>query len=331
MGWIIHTPWDTSVDTHASRCADFAWEYRASPNFENEGLLVYGTAAGQITWRKFRAPNYMTAATNVAMGINIHTWVQLKSNPRTVGNDTNILGAVLEATTYDLGAIKWDGTTFAVIGTSTFTDDTTVADYECFEIEFAYFGDPAEFTTQVEFTGTSDPGDWTSLTWVIDAAWSTSNVSVTFQLFDYNLGAYPTSSDGFISYNSGMSPHVDEARNQTITANPTRFHSTSGQWRVRVTGVKGSSAQFDLEVDFIELQPPSGGPFFMFKNNGTLTSHIVSLWVINSSLHQHYDVSIYLNSDQSIVFYRDDISVPSGQYTIRIVTDRGNLAVFSGS
>jgi hypothetical protein len=241
------------------------------------------------------------------------------------------LGAVLEATTYDLGAIKWDGTTFAVIGTSIFTDDTTVADYEYFEIEFAYFGDPAEFTTQVEFTGTSDPGDWTSLTWVIDAAWSTSNVSVTFQLFDYNLGAYPTSGDGFVSYNSGMSPYVDEARNQTITANPTRFHSTSGQWRVRVTGVKSSSAQFDLGVDLIELQPPSGGPYFTFKNSGTLTSHIVSLWVINSSLHQHYDLSIYLNSGQSIVFYRDDISVPSGQYTIRIVTDRGNLAVFSGS
>jgi hypothetical protein len=331
MGWIIHTPWDTSVDTHASRCADFAWEYRASPNFKNQGLLVYGTTADQITWRRFRAPNYMTAATNVAMGINIHTWVQLKSNPRTVGNDTIVLGAVLEATTYDLGAIKWDGTTLAVIGTSAFTDDTTVAGYECFEIEFAYFGDPVEFTTQVEFAGTSDPGDWTSLTWVIDATWSTSNVSVTFQLFDYNLSAYPTSGDGFISYNSGMSPYVDEAGNQTITANPTRFHSTSGQWRVRVTGVKSSSAQFDLEVDFIGLQPPSGGPYFIFKNSGTLTSHIVSLWVINSSLHQHYDLSIYLNSGQSLVFYRDDISVPSGQYTIRIVTDRGNLAMFSGS
>jgi hypothetical protein len=331
MGWIIHPPWDTGVDTHASRCADFAWEYRASPNFKNEGLLVYGTTAGQITWRRFRAPNYMTVATNVAMGINIHSWVQLKSNPRTVGNDTIVLGAVLETTTYDLGAVKWDGTTLAVMGTSTFTADTTVADYECFEIGFAYFGDPVEFTSEVEFDGTSDLGNWTSLTWAIDAAWSTSNVSVTFQLFDYNLGAYPTSGDGLISYNSSMSPYIEEAKNQTVTVNPARFRGTSGQWRMKVTGVKSSSAQFDLEVDLIGLQPPSGGPYFLFRNSGTLTSHIVSLWVINSSLHQRYDVNIYLNSGQDLVFYRDDIGIPSGQYTVRIVTARGNLAVFSGS
>jgi hypothetical protein len=331
MGWIVHPPWDASVDTHASRCADFAWEYRASPNFKNQGLLVYGTTAGQITWRRFRAPNYMTAATNVPMGINIHTWVQLKSNPRTIGNDTFVLGAVLETTTYDLGAVKWDGTTLAVMGTSTFTADTTVADYECFEIGFAYFGDPVEFTTQVEFNGTSDLGNWTSFTWAIDAAWSTSNVSVTFQLFDYNLGAYPTSGDGFILYNSSTSPHIEEAKNQTVTVNPARFRDTSGQWRMKVTGVKSSSAQFDLEVDLIGLQPPSGGPYFLFRNSGTLTSHIVSLWVINSSLHQRYDVNIYLNSGQDLVFYRDDIGIPSGQYTVRIVTARGNLAVFSGS
>jgi hypothetical protein len=331
MGWIIHPPWDTSVDTHASRCADFAWEYRQQPNFKNQGLLVYGTTAGQITWRRFRAPNYMTAVTNVAMGINIHTWVQLKSNRRTIGNDTIVLGAVLEATTYDLGAVKWDGTTLAVMGTSTFTADTTVADYECFEIGFAYFGDPVEFTTEVEFNGTSDLGNWTSLTWAIDAAWSTSNVSVTFQLFDYNLGAYPTSGDGFISYDSSMSPYIEEAKNQTVTVNPARFRGTSGQWRMKVTGVKSSSAQFDLEVDLIGLQPPSGGPYFLFRNSGTLTSHIVSLWVINSSLHQRYDVNVYLNSGQDLVFYRDDIGIPSGQYTVRIVTARGNLAVFSGS
>jgi len=62
-----------------------------------------------------------------------------------------------------------------------------------------------------------------------------------------------------------------------------------------------------------------------------LTSHIVSLWVINSTLHERHDVSIYLNSRQDLIFYRDDITIPRGQYTVRITTDKGNLAVFSGS
>ena len=331
MGWIVHPPWDASVDTHASRCADFAWEYRASPGFENEGLLVYGTTAGQITWRRFRAPNFMTAATSVAMGTNLHSWVQLKSNPRTIGNDTLILGGVLESTAFDLGAIKWDGTTFTVIGTSTFTDDTTIATYECFALGFAYFGNPLEFKTEMEFTGTSDLGNWTALTWTIDSAWSTSNVTVTFQLFDYNLGAYPTSGDGYISYNSSGTPYVDEIKNQTITINATRFRDSSGQWKIKATGIKASSTQFDMEADFIELQVPGTGSQFLFRNSGAVTSHIVSLWVINSTAHQRYDVSIYLNSGEEVLFHRDDIAIPSGQYTIRIVTDRGNLAAFSGS
>jgi hypothetical protein len=331
MGWVVHPPWDAGVDTHASRCADFAWEYRASPTFENEGLLAYGTTAGQITWRKLRAPNFMTAATNVAMGTNIHTWVQLKSNPRTISNDTLILGAVLESSASDLGAIKWDGTTFTVIGTSTLAVDTTVATYECFEIEFAYFGDPVEFTTQVEFTGTSDLGNWTSLTWAIDSAWSAGNVTVTFQLFDYNLGAYPTSGDGYLSHNSSAIPYTDEIKNQTIMTNPTRFQDGSGQWKIKATGVKISSTQVDMEADMIELRLPASGPHFLFRNSGTVTSHIVSLWVINSSVHQRYDVSVYLNSGEDVIFHRDDIRIPSGQYTVRIVTDKGNLATFSGS
>jgi len=331
MGWIVHPPWDGGVDTHASRCADFAWEYRASPSFENEGLLVYGTTAGQITWRKFRAPNYMTAATNVPMGTNIHAWVQLKSNPRTVTNDTLVLGAVLEGTANTLGAIKWDGTTFTMIGTTTFTLDTTRADCECFELAFANFGNPTGFMNEIEFTGTSDLGNWTALTWTVDSAWTASNVTVTFQLFDYNLGAYPTSGDGYISYNSSATPSVEEIKNQTISINATHFRDTSGNWKIKATGLKASSTQFDMEADFIQLQIPGSGAQFQFKNSGAMTSHVVSLWVNNSTYHQRYDVNIYLNSGEDVLFHRDDITIPNGQYTVRIVTDRGNLATFSGS
>lgn len=331
IGWVIHPPSDTSLDTNGSRCADFAWEYRASPSFENEGLLVYGTNTGQITWRIFRAPNFMTNPANPVMGTYSHICVQLKSNPRTVGSDTLVLGAVLERTTFNLGAIKWDGTTFTVIGASTFTDDTNMANYECFEIGFASFGNPLEFKTEMEFTGTSDPGNWTSLTWTIDSAWSTSNVTVTLQLFDYNLGAYPTSGDGYIAYNSSATPYLEEIKSQTITINATRFRDDSGQWKIKVTGVKTSSTQFDMEADFIELRVPGNGAQFLFRNGGAVTSHIVSLWVINSTVHQRYDVSIYLNSGEDVLFHRDDITVPSDQYTVRIVTDRGNIAAFSES
>jgi hypothetical protein len=183
----------------------------------------------------------------------------------------------------------------------------------------------------VEFSGTSDLENWTSVAWAVDTAWSASNVSVTFQLFDYSLGTYSTSGDGYISYYSSLIPHVDETENQTISVNPTRFRDGSGQWKVKATGVKGSTTPFDMEVDLVKLQPPSGGPYFLFKNNGSLTSHIVSLWIISSSSHVRYDVSIYLSSGEDFVYQRDDITIPSGPYTTRIVTNRGNFASFSGT
>jgi hypothetical protein len=183
---------------------------------------------------------------------------------------------------------------------------------------------------EVEFTGTSDLGNWTALTWKIDSAWSEGNVTVTFQLFDYNLGTYPTSGDGFISYNSSVTPYMDETKDQTVAVNATRFLSESGQWKINATGTTTSSTQFDMEIDFIELRVGSTSEFLL-RNSGPVTAHVVSLWVVNSTVHQRYDVDVYLNSGEDILFKRDDITIPSGQCIVRIVTERGNIAVFTGS
>lgn len=68
---------------------------------------------------------------------------------------------------------------------------------------------------------------------------------------------------------------------------------------------------------------------FTFKNKGALTSHIVSLWIINSTYHQRCSVDIFLNSGQTLSYSRVDIRLPNGQYIVKIVTERGNTAVYS--
>jgi len=254
MGWVIHPPWDTAVDTDAQRCADFAWEYRSAPDFRNQGLLVYGTTSGSITWRRFRAPNYMTSATSPSMTGGIHPWVQLKSNPRTASGDTKILGLVLTGTIFDIGAVKWDGSTFTVIGTNTISSDTTVITYECFEFEFQLFGEPTQMVTEVEFTGSSNTELWQSLTWAIDSAWTTGNVATTLQLYDYAHNGYPTIRDGYISYTSSATPYTDETKSQTITSNPTNFRDGSGNWRAKIKGVKNTNTQFDFEADLVKYE-----------------------------------------------------------------------------
>jgi len=73
------------------------------------------------------------------------------------------------------------------------------------------------------------------------------------------------------------------------------------------------------------------GSQFTFENDGSLTVHLVSLWIINSTDHQRYDISVFVNSAETKNYLRDDISLPTGSYTVKVVTERGNTAVYSGS
>ena len=73
------------------------------------------------------------------------------------------------------------------------------------------------------------------------------------------------------------------------------------------------------------------GSQFTFENDGGLTVHLVSLWIINSTDRQRYDISVFVNSAETKNYLREDISLPTGSYTVKVVTERGNTAVYSGS
>jgi hypothetical protein len=183
---------------------------------------------------------------------------------------------------------------------------------------------------EVEFTGSSDTYVWNRLGWTIDSAWTTGSVSVTLQLYNYFSGTYPASGDGYMSYTSNATANTYETKSQNITVNPTYFrNATTGYWKMKIKGVKGTSVSFDSKVDWVEFKPTIGGTYFTFRNKGALTSHLISLWMINSTYHQHYGVDIFLNSGKTLSYFRADISLPSGQYVVKIVTERGNAAVYS--
>ena len=439
--WTVHTEHDNNVDTNAQRCADFAWEPTGS-----KGLLVWGTSAGKINYKTYTAPTTWGTAQTPTMGANVHPWVQLRTNPRSINGDVKILGAVMEGTVFDVGAIGWDGTTFTTIGTNTISSGTTVITYECFEMEFMNFGPPTEFTGEVEFTGTSNTESWTQLVWTIDSSFTTTGVTATFQLYNYNTSSYPTSGDGYITYNSSATPNTDERRNQTITANPTYFRGPAGEWKVKIVGVKDTNSPFELKVDWVEFKVASptnyrldvtgefaldlstyplayvqsievqiryrandslenwhlkaynwtkgeysdvgfnsttgdaptiefkyfavnltnawqsyvqngmmrikfcdndpdvnvtlvdidflgvrfviDGVRFSLKNESPLTSHVVAIWIVDATMHARYDTNFFLNSGGKGNYFRTDISLPTNNFTIRVVTERGNIAVF---
>jgi hypothetical protein len=273
-------------------------------------------------------------------------------------------------------------------------------------------------------------------------------VNVTLQLYNYNSGSYPASGDGYISYMSSAIPNTDETKTQSLTTNPANFRDSSGNWKIKVKGVKTTTTQFDFKADWIEFKsttadyysldlngiftidisdyplayvqgieirlryrtddagerwylkaynwtalvysdsgfnftaghtPTTGwdyyainltdkwrsyvkddgtmyvkivdqstdsnqttvdidflgvravlnGTLFTFQNKGSSTTHLVSLWVNNSTEHRRYDVDVFVNSGETFSYQRVDISLPSGQYTVKLVTERGNTAVYT--
>ena len=189
-----------------------------------------------------------------------------------------------------------------------------------------------EYTSEVEFTGLSNMENWSQLNWTVDSAWTIGSVSVTLQLYNYTLDGYPASGNGYMAYTSDGTPNTDETKSQTIDVNPAHFRNATGYWKMKVKGVKTTDTQFDSKVDWIEFKvEKTTGTIFTFENGGSLTCHLVSLWVINSTVHEHYDMSVFVNCGDTLSYSRMDIILPTGQYMVKVVTERGNVAVYSGS
>jgi hypothetical protein len=113
---------------------------------------------------------------------------------------------------------------------------------------------PSEYTVEVEFFGTSNMDSWTQLVWTIDSSFTTSGVTATFQLYNYTAAAYSSSGNGYVMDTIGS---ADVTKTQTITANPTHFRDGSGNWRLKIKGVKVTTSQLDWRGDLVKFEASS--------------------------------------------------------------------------
>ncbi len=127
-GWIRDIIHDADVDSSLTRCADFEWE----PSGSN-GLLVWGSSVDSLSFKTLTAFSSWSGI-SFLNATGTHPWIQLRQN--TVDTGMKILGSMLNSN-YNLGALKWDGSTLTNIGDSTFTSDTTTTTFECFDICFS--------------------------------------------------------------------------------------------------------------------------------------------------------------------------------------------------
>jgi hypothetical protein len=148
-----------------------------------------------------------------------------------------------------------------------------------------------EQAVEVELTGTCNTYSWTQLQWAVDSAWTADSVAVAMQLYNYTLGAYPTSGNGFVSYVSNTMANTDEEKTQTIIANPQHFRNATGNWKIKVKGVKTISAPFDFQADWVEFRPTHYSRYTVSTEFQFSSMTVTTPTQLNFSLTNKYDVA----------------------------------------
>jgi hypothetical protein len=90
------------------------------------------------------------------------------------------------------------------------------------------------------------------------------------------------------------------------------------------------SSSTTVDIDFLGVRAVVDGARFSLKNEGALTSHLISLWVNNVTNHQHNDINLFMNSGENTTYTRMDIRLSTENFMVKVVTERGNIAVFVG-
>src|SRR4030042_5652071 len=71
---------------------------------------------------------------------------------------------------------------------------------------------------------------------------------------------------------------------------------------------------------------------FTIQNTGSQTAHLISLWILDNSItnHQRYDLNTFINAGDTFQLARSAIILPGTPYIVKIVTEKGNAAVYTG-
>lgn len=199
---------------------------------------------------------------------------------------------------------------------------------------------PNEYTTEVELTGASNTYSWTQLSWAADSEWTAGVVTATLQLYNYTLGAYPTSGIGFISYTTNITANTDETKTQMVTTNPQHFRDAVGNWKIKVKGMKIANTPFDFKADWIEFRPTYYSEYtvsteFLFSSMTAVMSTQLSFALVSeydgagvSVTVQvwNYSSSAYANNGQGYLKY-----ISSGVNETKLLSINTNQQFFTSN
>jgi hypothetical protein len=146
------------------------------------------------------------------------------------------------------------------------------------------------------------------------------------------------------TYNWSSSTYSDDGFNSTsgyVLATEWAYYAVnlSDQWNdyihdngtlcVKLLDEGTDGNQTTVDIDFLAVRAVIDGTEFTFRNQGSLTLYLVSLWVNNSTHHLRYDMNVFINAGDKESYIRIDIPFPTEPFVVKVVSERGNIAIYS--
>lgn len=154
-----------------------------------------------------------------------------------------------------------------------------------------------------------------------------SSESWFLEAFNWTLGDYSSSGFNSTAGHSGTTSWDTYAVN--LTDEWKSYLSGSGAIFVKIRESQGSPNQASIDVDFLGVRAKvTQGATITLQNEGSVTAHLVSLWVDTPTIHQRYDMNLFINAGDSINYTRADIVLVDNASLVKITTERGTVSTF---
>jgi hypothetical protein len=108
----------------------------------------------------------------------------------------------------------------------------------------------------------------------------------------------------------------------------TAYLRNDGKTFIRFYDPSADGTTTTTKIDFLAVRVVTY-TFLSFTNNGPVTTHVVSIWIANSTIHSRYDVNYFINSGAAASFFNAGINLPKGACIVKAVTELGNIAMYS--
>ncbi|MEM3752956.1 MAG: hypothetical protein QXM65_08475 [Candidatus Bathyarchaeia archaeon] len=145
----------------------------------------------------------------------------------------------------------------------------------------------------------------------------------------YNWATMSFSDAGF-NNTEGSQPLLDEWTEYAInvTGNWMDYVRSDGTLCIKFEDEGLNTSQTIIGIDFLGVRAIIDGASIKIRNLGPLTTHVVAVWIIDSTNHQRYSTNLFINSGEEATCIKADMKLPEDKFTVKIVTERGNMAVF---